>query len=99
MAARVTQVVTEALTTPTGTQRVRATQVAAEALTQPTTQLARVSQFVVEALYDVGLPPAPTGALVQRWDGAAWQAATVKRWDGSAWQTATVKRWTGSSWS
>ena len=77
----------------------RVTKVVVEALTQPNdTQRGRVTQFVVEALYDVSLPPAPTGALVQRWTGAAWQAATVKRWDGSAWVTATVKRWDGTGW-
>ena len=76
----------------------RITQTVVEALTQPTTQLARVTSLVVEALYDVSLPPAPTGALVQRWTGAAWQAATVKRWDGTQWVTATVKRWDGTGW-
>lgn len=59
MAARVTQVVIEALTQPTGTQRVRATQVIAEALTQPTTVRARLSQLTIEALYPSDLPPAP----------------------------------------
>jgi hypothetical protein len=59
MAARVTQVVAEVLTQPTG-QQARVTQLTTEALTQPTTQRARVTQVAVEALYDAGLPPAPT---------------------------------------
>src|SRR5262245_22418551 len=98
MAARVTQTVVEVLTTPNNTQPIRTSQVAVAVLTQPSTQLARITQIYAEALYPSDLPPAPTGAVTQRWDGAAWQTATVKRWDGSAWVTATVKRWDGSGW-
>jgi hypothetical protein len=76
----------------------RVSQVAVAVLTQPTTQRARVSQLAVEVLYPSDLPPAPAGAVTQRWDGSAWQPATVRRWDGSAWQPATLKRWTGSTW-
>lgn len=78
----------------------RVTQVVVEVLTQPAgTQHARVSQVVVEALYDSTLPPVGEGTVVKRFDGSAWvTAAAVKRWDGSAWQTATVRRWDGTQW-
>jgi hypothetical protein len=59
MAARVSQEVVEVLVQPS-VWRARVTQEVAEVLVQYSGQRARVSQVAVEALYDAGLPPAPT---------------------------------------
>jgi hypothetical protein len=80
MAARVTQVVVEALVQPT-TQQARVTQLVVEALypsdLPPAGEGAEVKRWDGATWVT---------ATVKRWDGSAWQTATTKRWDGSGWQ-------------
>lgn len=40
----------------------------------------------------------PSGTMIKRWNGTAWEEKPLKRYNGSEWENITIKRYNGSSW-